>query len=253
MQEHIGYGDADAGNKAGPHGGPGHALPVQAIEEGGQESACQRSPGDSHKLGDEIRGIQGQDDANEDKKDDQNLHEQKLGSILHIPDQSPLNEIQRQGGAGSKHQGGEGGHGGGEDQHHHGSDENIRKPGQHGRHDGIIGHRPLGSVDLRTVIEASETAQKITSSGDHNGKDGGNHGSGGDSLLAAYGVELVNHLRKPPGAQGGENDDAKKIHRVRAEEGGVGSGLPEGQRLLTGNLSQLAHGLGKSSMLAKDA
>ena len=63
----------------------------------------------------------------------------------------------------------------------------------------------------------------------------------------------MNHLRQAPGSKGGENHHAQQVQGIRSKEGGIGSGLAQGNRDLTGNLRQPAHSGAKASLAVQDA
>ena len=159
------------------------SFPVQAVEEGSQKGSGQRAPGDTHELGNEVRRIQGQDNAYDDKGHNQALHQHQLGFILHVLHKTAFDKIQGQGGAGGEHQGGKGGHGCGQHQHDNNSNQQVRKAGQHGRYDGIISHGSISIINGRAVKEPAEAAQEIAAPGDDNGKQGGNHRACGNGFF----------------------------------------------------------------------
>ena len=235
MKEHVGHRDTHTGCKAGPHSGRRHPLPVQSVQEWRQECACQRAPGNPHELRNEIRRVQCQDNTDNDECHNQDLHQDKLGPVLHVLYQVALDEIQGECGTGGQYQGGQGGHGGGQHQHYHNANQDIRQPGKHGRNDCVVGNAPIAVVDGRTVKQAAEATQEIASPGYDNGKYGGDDRAGCNGLLAAYGIELMNHLRKSPGAQGRQDDNAQKVHGVWPEKGGIGAWLAHGKGHLAWN------------------
>ena len=52
LHQHVGQHDHRGEDEAGPHGDAAGALPVQAVEEGSQESTGQCAPADAHQLRD---------------------------------------------------------------------------------------------------------------------------------------------------------------------------------------------------------
>ena len=51
--EHIGGHDQCGEQEADPHGSSGYPLPIQTVQEGGQECTGQGAPGNAHQLGNE--------------------------------------------------------------------------------------------------------------------------------------------------------------------------------------------------------
>ena len=169
--EDVGQHHHSGEEKAGPAGGGGGLLPVQAVEEGGQEGARQRAPGHAHELGDEGDAgpvlDDGQHHGDGDENHDQAPDDADLALLIHIFDEVVLQEVQGEGGTGGQHQGGQGGHGGGEHQDDHHGDEHIGQSGEHGGDDGVIS---VGRhVDL-VGEEPPEAAQEVAAAGHQQGE-----------------------------------------------------------------------------------
>ena len=220
MEQHVADGEADAEDVAGPDGTLGRLLIVETVQERRQEGAGKRAPGITHELCDEGGRVQCDDDRQDGEECHQHLHDEQLLLVGHVLHHGFFQHVQGQSGAGGQHQGRQGGHGSREDQHYHEADQEIRQGGEHLRDDGVVGDSAVCLVDFRTVEETSEAAQEVAAAGHHEGEDGGNHGSGVNSLLILDGVELVHHLGKTPGTEGGQNYNAEETCRVRAEEAG---------------------------------
>jgi len=247
----IGQHDHGGEDKAGPAGGSGGAPPVQAVEEGGQESSGQGAPADAHELGDEGDAgavlDDGQHHGDGDKHHDQAAHDEHLLFLVHLFYHMALEQVQGEGGAGGEHQGAEGGHGGGQHQDHHHRQQQVGQAGEHGGDDRVeAAHGSALVGDAHHAGEQpAEAAQKVAAARHYNGEEGGDHRAGVDGLLALDGVEFLHHLGQAPGAQGGEDDHAQQIHRVGTEEGGEHAG---GGGRLSGHLGQLGQGRHKAAL-----
>ena len=233
--EHVHDDEADTPDVAGPHGGRGDTLPVEAEEEGGEEGSCQGSPTDAHELGDEGGGIEGDEQGNGDEEDDEDTHHHHLAALdvafhtvvnlarLHFVRRSLLvtvDEVEGHGRTGRKHQTCQRGHGGGKDEQHHESDDGIVEGDEHGGDDAVESNLAVGIVDGRAVEQATETAEEVTSAADEQGEDGADDRATLDGCLVGDGVELTHHLGQPPGAKRGEDDHAEQVPRVGAKEVG---------------------------------
>ena len=66
--------------------------------------------------------------------------------------------------------------------------------------------------------ESAETAEEVAPAGDDEGEEGRDDRTGLDGLFIFDGIELLDHLRKAPGTERRQDDDAEQSGRVRAEE-----------------------------------
>ena len=147
---HVQNHDSCPKDEAGPAGCLGGLFPIEAVEEGGQERACQSTPRHAHKLGNKAHRLlilhDGDDHGDHHEHHDETAHDKDGLSVVHILHQVVLQKVNGQGGGGGDDQGGQGGHGGGEHQNHHNGDEDIWQRGEHGGDYGVIA--VLGNVDL---------------------------------------------------------------------------------------------------------
>ena len=224
---HHGVGKHDHGgeHEARPHAGHRHALPVQAVEERGEECAGQSAPAHAHELRDEgdVGAVlhDGQNDGDEDEHHNQHAHDEQLLLFIQILHQRALDEVQRQRGGRRQHQRGQRGHGGRQHQNDHDGDQERREAGEHGGDDGVEAVR--GHIDL-VGEQAAESAQEVAAAGHDEREHRGDDHALVDGLLILDGVELLHHLGQSPRTQRGEDDHAQQIDGIGAEEGGEHAG-----------------------------
>src|SRR5699024_1678662 len=96
-EEDVGQHDHGGEEEAGPAGGGGGPLPVQAEEEGGQEGAGQGAPAYAHELGDEgdVGAVldDGQNHGDGDEDHHQAPHPTDLPLLVHAGEHQLLEEI----------------------------------------------------------------------------------------------------------------------------------------------------------------
>ena len=69
------------------------------------------------------------------------------------------------------------------------------------------------------VVQTPKGPHEVGPAGDDQGKNGGDDGSGMNRALVPDGVEFVDHLRKAPGSQAGEQNHTEQADRIRPKEG----------------------------------
>ena len=219
MEEHVHDREQDAPGKGHPDGELRDVLRVQAIHERCEERACEAAPGDTHHLGDECRRVERQSDGDDDEDGDQHTHDDELRLLAHILPPGLLQEVERHRGAGGQDQRRQGRHGGGQDQDDDDTDQNIGQRREHRRDDGVECDRAIRVVDAGHIAkESAETAKEVAAAGDDEGEEGRDDGTGLYRFFIFDGIELLDHLRKTPGAERRQDDDTEQSGRVRAEE-----------------------------------
>ena len=85
-QQHVDDRKADTPHEAGPDAGCGDTTPVETQHERSQEGSCQCTPRDSHELGDERRGIEGDEQRDDDEEHDEHAHHHYLTALYLLGD-----------------------------------------------------------------------------------------------------------------------------------------------------------------------
>ena len=83
-KEHVDNCQAYAPYEASPYRGGGDALPIETQHEGSEESTCQRTSGDTHELGNEGGGIQGDEQGDGDEEHNQHTHHHYLTALYFL-------------------------------------------------------------------------------------------------------------------------------------------------------------------------
>ena len=194
---------ADAETKTEPHGSLRRLLPIQPVEEGREEGARERAPRNTHHLRDEAEVAvvlhDGDDGGNDDEHDDEDAHDEHFLPVRQRLIFAPCrgrDEVDGKTCRGRHRKRGERRHRSGEHEDDDEPDEEGRKFGDHRRDDRVIAAR-----GERFGIEAGKAAEEVTPAGHDERKERGDERPLLDRLLILDGVELLHHLRKPPGAE----------------------------------------------------
>lgn len=203
--------------KARPAARPARFFPVQAEKVRREKRPGERAPAHTHHLGDKGKPVRvvynGDDGADDDKHSDEQPDQKHLAFRFQIFFDS-LDEIERERRTRTHDQGRQRAHRRGDDQNENESNEHYGQAfGKHCRNNGIIAGRGVFHE------QSAEAAEEVAPARNDERKNGGNDHSFFDGAFALDGVKFLHHLRQPPRAEAGQNNDHDQPVKIGPEKG----------------------------------